>query len=74
MQDLAFLAYYIIVFSWIRQSLTIYVLKPIAPHYGIRKPAKVDRFAEQGYAVVYFTASGLLGLVSVTEPANDAQH
>ncbi|PVG00552.1 longevity assurance proteins LAG1/LAC1 [Serendipita vermifera] len=60
--DLAFIAYYIIVFSFIRQSLTIYFLKPLARHYGIHKESKLDRFAEQGYAVIYFTASGLLGL------------
>lgn len=60
--DLAFIAYYIIVWSFVRQSLTIYLLKPIARHYGIRKPAKLDRFAEQGYAVIYFTALGSLGL------------
>jgi hypothetical protein len=50
------------------------VLKPLARHYGVRKQAKLDRFAEQGYAVIYFTGSGLLGLVSSSLPlSGDAE-
>jgi hypothetical protein len=64
-QDIAFILYYIVFFSWYRECLAIYVLKPLARHYGVRKQAKLDRFAEQGYAVIYFTGSGLLGLVSL---------
>ncbi|KAG8953748.1 hypothetical protein FRC04_001953 [Tulasnella sp. 424] len=60
--DLAFLAYYVIVFSFIRQALTIYILRPLAWKLGIKKEAKLDRFAEQGYAIVYFSTSGALGL------------
>ncbi|KAG8862671.1 hypothetical protein FRC20_011114 [Serendipita sp. 405] len=60
--DIAFVAYYVIVFSFIRQSLTIYFLKPLARYYGIKKEGKLDRFAEQGYAIIYFVCSGSLGL------------
>ncbi|KAG8914383.1 hypothetical protein FRC01_004100, partial [Tulasnella sp. 417] len=60
--DIAFLAYYVIVFSFIRQGLTFYVLRPLAWKMGIKKEAKLDRFAEQGYAIVYFGISGTLGL------------
>lgn len=62
-QDLAFLAYYVIVFSFLRQFWTIHILRPLAWKLGIKKEAKLDRFAEQGYAVVYFSTSGALGLV-----------
>jgi acyl-CoA-dependent ceramide synthase len=65
-QDIAFVAYYIIVFSFIRQSLFLYVLKPLARSHGIKREAKLDRFAEQAYAVIYFTCSGSLGLVRST--------
>jgi hypothetical protein len=65
-QDLAFVAYYIVVFSFIRQSLFLYVLRPLARSYGIRQEGKIERFAEQGYAVIYFTCSGSLGLVRST--------
>ncbi|KAG8814663.1 hypothetical protein FRC19_001591, partial [Serendipita sp. 401] len=60
--DAAFLAYYVVVFSFLRQSITIYFLKPFALHYGIKNEAKLDRFAEQGYAIMYFVCSGSLGL------------
>ncbi|CCA67019.1 related to longevity-assurance protein LAG1 [Serendipita indica DSM 11827] len=63
--DLAFVAYYIVVFSFVRQSMTIYVLKPLARHYGINKEAKLDRFAEQGYAVFYFSISTSLGIYTM---------
>jgi len=67
-QDIAFVLYYIVFFSWCRECLAIYVLKPVARHYGVRRPGKVDRFAEQGYAVIYFSAAGSLGLVSLPPP------
>lgn len=62
-QDLAFLAYYVIVFSFLRQVCTLHFLRPLAWKLGIKKEAKLDRFAEQGYAVMYFSVSGTLGLV-----------
>jgi very-long-chain ceramide synthase len=65
-QDLAFVAYYIVVFSFIRQSLFFYVLQPLARSYGIQQEEKVERFAEQGYDAIYFTCSGSLGLVRST--------
>jgi hypothetical protein len=65
-QDIAFVLYYIVFFSWYREVWGIYVLRPLARHFGVRKPAKLDRFAEQGYAVIYFTGSGVLGLASVS--------
>ncbi|KAG8725171.1 hypothetical protein FRC09_006794 [Ceratobasidium sp. 395] len=60
--DLAFLAYYVIFFSFVRQSVTIYILIPWAKSLGIRKESKLDRFAEQGYAVFYFGIFGSLGI------------
>ncbi|QRV73179.1 TLC domain protein [Ceratobasidium sp. AG-Ba] len=60
--DLVFLAYYVIFFSFLRQSITIHVLIPLAKVLGIKKESKFDRFAEQGYAVLYFGFFGSLGL------------
>lgn len=62
--DLVFVAYYIIFWSFIRQSLTTRVLTPLARYFRLKKPAKVDRFCEQGYALVYFTIFGFWGYVS----------
>lgn len=61
--DLLFLAFYIVVFSFLRQSLMEYILRPFANSLGLKSESKVARFLEQSYAIVYFTASGSFGLV-----------
>ncbi|KAK7695872.1 hypothetical protein QCA50_000510 [Cerrena zonata] len=60
--DLVFVAYYIIFWSFFRQSITIYVCRPIARWFGINKEGKLDRFGEQAYAVIYFSIMGSWGL------------
>jgi acyl-CoA-dependent ceramide synthase len=64
--DLLFIAYHVVFWSLVRESLTIYVFKPIARSYNIRKEQKLDRFAEQGYAVVYMALMGAWGFVRHT--------
>lgn len=56
------MCYYIVVFSFLRQLLTLHVYRPWAYKLGI--PAKVDRFVEQAYAITYFSITGTFGLVS----------
>jgi acyl-CoA-dependent ceramide synthase len=63
--DLVFVAYYIIFWSFVRQSLSAQVFQPLARYFGLRKPAKIDRFCEQGYALVYFGVFSLWGYVSL---------
>ncbi|KAI0092015.1 longevity assurance proteins LAG1 LAC1 [Irpex rosettiformis] len=60
--DLVFVAFYVVFWSFVRQSITLWLLKPLARRFGIRKELKLDRFGEQGYAVVYFAFTGLWGL------------
>ncbi|KAJ6554212.1 TLC domain-containing protein [Mycena capillaripes] len=60
--DLLLLAWSIIFFSLLRLLLTNHALPALAHYYGIRKPGKVSRFGEQGYAVVYFAVVGALGI------------
>lgn len=64
--DLYFLAFYVVVFSFIRQSVTEYVLRPFAKSQGIKGESKLLRFMEQGYAFLYFSVFGSLGLVSLS--------
>ncbi|GAA6033082.1 hypothetical protein JCM8097_002934 [Rhodosporidiobolus ruineniae] len=61
-RDLAFLSFYIIVFSFLRQSITEYLIRPFARGLGLKGESKITRFMEQAYAVVYFSASGAFGL------------
>ncbi|KAJ7457266.1 longevity assurance proteins LAG1/LAC1 [Mycena galericulata] len=60
--DLLFLAYNIVFFSCFRQFLTEVLFRRIARYFGLKKEAKLDRFGEQGYAVVYFALSGAWGV------------
>jgi len=60
--DLLFLAYYVVFFSFVRQSLAIHISRPIAKYFGLKREAKVDRFGEQAYAIFYFMCFGLWGL------------
>jgi very-long-chain ceramide synthase len=63
--DLVFIAYYIIFWSFVRQTITLYICRPIARWFGIKKEAKLDRFGEQAYAVLYFGFTGFWGLVRI---------
>lgn len=62
--DILFVLYYIIFWSFVRQAITINLCRPLARYFGLRKPGKLDRFGEQGYAVVYFAFFGAWGYVS----------
>ncbi|KAF9268067.1 longevity assurance proteins LAG1/LAC1, partial [Marasmius fiardii PR-910] len=59
--DLLFIAYHIVLFSLVRQLVTINICRPIARYFGIKKEGKLNRFGEQGYAVVYFAFMGAWG-------------
>ncbi|KAH7921816.1 longevity assurance proteins LAG1/LAC1 [Leucogyrophana mollusca] len=59
--DLVFVAYHIIFYSFVRQFITITLCRPIAKYFGLRKQTKLDRFGEQGYALVYFAVMGAWG-------------
>ncbi|EEB94864.1 hypothetical protein MPER_06257, partial [Moniliophthora perniciosa FA553] len=59
--DLLFVAYHVVFFSFVRQVITINLCRPLAKRFGIRKETKLDRFGEQGYAVVYFLVMGAWG-------------
>jgi acyl-CoA-dependent ceramide synthase len=61
--DLVFIAYYIVVWSFIRQAITVNMARPLGRHFGIKKVAKLDRFGEQLYAVIYFSFFGIWGAV-----------
>ena len=62
--DLVFVAYFILVWSFVRQFVTLYIARPLARAHGIRKEGKIDRFGEQVYAIVYFGFTSWWGIVS----------
>jgi hypothetical protein len=64
-EDLLFIAYHVVFFSLVRQLIAVKTCRPIARYFGIKREAKLDRFGEQGYALVYFTVFGAWGYVGV---------
>ena len=68
--DLVFLAYYVVVWSFVRQFVTLYACLPLARWQGIRKESKLDRFGEQGYSILYWGVMGFWGWVS--RPSNQS--
>jgi len=60
--DLAFLAFYVVVFSFVRQFSVLYIARPLAIKGGIRGTTKIERFTEQGYAFMYWGSSSVWGL------------
>lgn len=64
--DIVFVLYHIIVFSFIRQFALLDIILPIARRLGIRKQAKLDRFGEQAYAMLYYGTMGIWGIVSLS--------
>ena len=62
--DLAFLAFYVIVFSFVRQFAVFQIVKPLAIKGGISGERRIERFTEQGYAFLYWSTSSIIGLAS----------
>ncbi|TIA68397.1 hypothetical protein E3P91_04089 [Wallemia ichthyophaga] len=66
--DILFVLFYVIVFSFLRQFITLYILHPFAVKIGT-KPAKIPRFLEQAYTFLYFLSAGSIGVwVMYQEP------
>ncbi|GBE79715.1 Sphingosine N-acyltransferase lac1 [Sparassis crispa] len=59
--DFVFVSYYIVVFSFVRQFITLQVSRPVGQWFGIKRESKLARFGEQGYALVYFAVMGAWG-------------
>ena len=60
--DLVFIAYGVVLFSFVRQTVVFKICFPIARYFGIHNKGKLARFGEQGYAIVYFSFFGAWGV------------
>ncbi|KAF4551327.1 TLC domain-containing protein 1 [Elsinoe fawcettii] len=60
--DFAFVAFYIVVFSFTREFLMQRMIRPLAIRWGILSRAKQARFMEQFYTAIYFAIFGPLGM------------
>ena len=52
--DLAFVAFYTVVLSFIREILMQRLIRPLGTYYGIHRRHKRARFMEQVYTAMYF--------------------
>ena len=68
-RDLAFLAFYVIVFSFIRQIAVNQVVRPLAVKGGITGERRIERFTEQGWAFMYWSTASIIGLVVHRPPS-----
>ncbi|TFK75815.1 longevity assurance proteins LAG1/LAC1 [Pluteus cervinus] len=59
--DLVFIGYYIVFWSCIRQTLAMKISHPLAKWFGLRRESKLDRFAEQLNALIYYSVFGYWG-------------
>ena len=60
--DLVFIAFHVVFWSFVRQSILIYLFRPMARYFRVEK-AKFVRFGEQGYAMLYFAVMAAWGVV-----------
>lgn len=63
--DLYFLFFWIMAFTFLRAAVMTHVLMPLARRWGATSERTVVRFAEQGWICLYYSCSWSLGMVSV---------
>ncbi|ORY76034.1 TLC domain-domain-containing protein [Protomyces lactucae-debilis] len=59
--DALFISFYVVVFTFTREFCMQWILAPLARSLGLKR-GKVQRFMEQGYTIMYFTASASYGI------------
>ncbi|KAJ7655411.1 TLC domain-containing protein [Mycena rosella] len=60
--DIAFVVYYIVLFSFVRQVITVRAGRRVGRFFGLTRAGKLERFGEQGYAFLYFLVFGAWGV------------
>ncbi|KAF7362620.1 TLC domain-containing protein [Mycena venus] len=60
--DVTFVAYHVVVFSLVRQLITVTLAPRVGRYFGLTRTAKLERFGEQGYAFLYFLVFGAWGV------------
>lgn len=63
--DLWFVGFWIIAFTFIRAFVMKGYFNPLGRRLGIRGEAKLERFEEQGYILFYYAISWTCGMVSL---------
>ncbi|KAK9430597.1 TLC domain-containing protein [Lipomyces doorenjongii] len=61
-KDFCFVAYYMLVFSFLREFSMQQILEPMAKLCGLTKRGKIKRFMEQTYSIMYYGTMSPWGL------------
>lgn len=61
--DLYLVAFWVLVFTLMRECIIRYLWIPIGKKYGIKKSSNLLRFGEQGWNVVFNSTSWVVGFV-----------
>lgn len=61
-KDFCFVLMAMLFFTFFREFWMQVILRPLAVSFGIQKKAKINRFMEQSYSIVYYGLAGPLGL------------
>lgn len=61
-RDLAFVFFYMIFFTFLREFLMDVVIRPLTLKLGVTSRHKIKRMMEQVYAIIYYGVSGPVGL------------
>jgi very-long-chain ceramide synthase len=62
--DIAYIFFWVLVLTFVREFTMQYLLKPFGLYAGIKKNKKLTRFMEQGYIFIYCSISTSVGAVS----------
>jgi acyl-CoA-dependent ceramide synthase len=60
--DYYYVIHWIIVFTFLRAAIMQWVLRPIAHSQGVYAQAKLQRFMEQGWLIIFYTISWSVGM------------
>lgn len=63
--DAFFVVFYFVLFWFLRDASIRWVWEPLAGRFGITSKRAVARFAEQGWALLYFSVFWSIGMVSL---------
>ncbi|KAF9968373.1 sphingosine N-acyltransferase lag1 [Mortierella alpina] len=61
-EDLYFLLFWVLAFTFLRAVVMTYVLVPMARQLGASTERAIQRFAEQGWSCIYYSCSWVLGM------------
>jgi acyl-CoA-dependent ceramide synthase len=62
--DIAYIVFWVLVLTFVREFTMQYLLKPLGQYAGIRTKNRLTRFMEQGYILIYCLISTSVGAVS----------